>query len=150
MDINSVINYLYTSNKETEKTLISGFINEITIKYLPLYVLETFALNKEAQEIIINLSEQNIKNISKIINYAENENQDWISLCANYYHFLKNKQFSNLIDDVSKNDLSESQIKNLLFVISNGGNYFDINSVDDLNNLQIIRDNKNSNNNVRI
>ena len=147
MDINSVINYLYTSNKETEKTLISGFINEITIKYLPLYVLETFALNKEAQEIIINLSEQNIKNISKIINYAENENQDWISLCANYYHFLKNKQFSNLIDDVSKNDLSESQIKNLLFVISNGGNYFDINSVDDLNNLQIIRDNKNSNNN---
>lgn len=146
MDINSVINYLYTSNKETEKTLISGFINEITIKYLPLYVLETFALNKEAQEIIINLSEQNIKNISKIINYAENENQDWISLCANYYHFLKNKQFSNLIDDVSKNDLSESQIEKLLFVISNGDNYFDINSVDDLNNLQIIRNDKNSKN----
>ena len=38
MDINSVINYLNTSNKETEKTLINGFINEITIKYLPLYV----------------------------------------------------------------------------------------------------------------
>ena len=34
MDINSVINYLNTSNKETEKTLINGFINEITIKYL--------------------------------------------------------------------------------------------------------------------
>ena len=83
MDINSVINYLNTSNKETEKTLINGFINEITIKYLPLYVLETFALSKEAQEIIINLSEQNIKNISKIISYAESVNQDWISLCAN-------------------------------------------------------------------
>ncbi len=64
MDINSVINYLNTSNKETEKTLISGFINEITIKYLPLYVFETFALNKEAQEIIIKLSEQHLKNIS--------------------------------------------------------------------------------------
>ena len=102
MDINSVINYLNTSNKETEKTLISGFINEITIKYLPLYVLETFALNKEAQEIIVSLSEQNIKNISKIISYAESTNQDWISLCTNYYHFLKNKHFSNLIEDVSK------------------------------------------------
>lgn len=144
MDINSIINHLNTSNKETEKTLISGFINEITIKYLPLYVLETFALNKEAQEIIINLSEQNIKNISKIISYAESVNQDWILLCANYYHFLKNKHFLNLIDDVSKNELSESQIEKLLFVISNGGNYFGINSVDDLNNLQIIRDDKNS------
>lgn len=147
MDVNSIINHLKTSNKEIEKTLISGFINEITIKYLPLYVLETFALNKEAQEIIINLSEHNIKNISKIISYAESVNQDWISLCANYYHFLKNKHFSNLIDDVSKNELSESQIEKLLFVISNGGNYFDINSVDDLNNLQIIRDDKNSKNN---
>ena len=147
MDINSIINHLNTSNKETEKTLISGFINEITIKYLPLYVLETFALNKEAQEIIINLSEQNIKNISKIISYAESVNQDWILLCANYYHFLKNKHFSNLIDDVSKNELSESQIEKLLFVINNGGNYFGINSVDDLNNLQIFRDDKNSKNN---
>ena len=146
MDINSVINYLNTSNKETEKTLINGFINEITIKYLPLYVLETFALNKEAQEIIINLSEQNIKNISKIISYAESVNQDWISLCANYYHFLENKQFSNLIDDIVKNELSKNQIENLLFVISNGGNYFSINSVDDLNNLQIIRNDKNSKN----
>ena len=146
MDINSVINYLNTSNKETENTLINGFINEITIKYLPLYVLETFALNKEAQEIIINLSEQNIKNISKIISYAESVNQDWILLCANYYHFLENKQFSNLIDNVVKNELSESQIENLLFVISNGGNYFSINSVDDLNNLQIIRNDKNSKN----
>lgn len=146
MDINSVINYLNTSNKETEKTLISGFINEITIKYLPLYVLETFALNKEAQEIIINLSEQNIKNISKIINYAESVNQDWISLCANYYHFLENKQFSNLIDDIVKNELSEHQIENLLFVIGNEGNYFGINTVDDLNNLQIIRNDNNSKN----
>lgn len=146
MDINSVINYLNTSNKETEKTLINGFINEITIKYLPLYVLETFALNKEAQEIIINLSEQNIKNISKIISYAESVNQDWILLCANYYHFLENKQFSNLIDNVVKNELSEYQIQNLLFVINNGGNYFSINSVDDLNNLQIIRNDKNSKN----
>ena len=36
MDVNSIINHLKTSNKEIEKTLISGFINEITIKYLPL------------------------------------------------------------------------------------------------------------------
>lgn len=147
MDVNSVINYLNTSNKETEKTLINGFINEITVKYLPLYVLETFSINKETQEIIISLSEQNIKNISKIISYAESIHQDWIPLCANYYHFLKNEKFSDLIDDISKNELDQSQIENLLFVISNGGNYFGINSVDDLKNLSTIRNNRNSKNN---
>ena len=147
MDVNSVINYLNTSNKETEKTLINGFINEITVKYLPLYVLETFAINKEAQEIIISLSDQNIKNISMIISYAESIHQDWIPLCANYYHFLKNEKFSDLIDDISKNELDQLQIENLLFVISNGGNYFGINSVDDLKNLSTIRNNRNSKNN---
>ena len=78
MDVNDVINYLNSSNKETEKTLINGFVNDITVKYLPLYVFETFALSKEAQEIIMQLPEQHLKNISKIINYSEGINQDWI------------------------------------------------------------------------
>ncbi len=149
MDINSVINYLNTSNKETEKTLISGFINEITIKYLPLYVFETFALNKEAQEIIIKLSEQHLKNISKIIKYAESMNQDWIPLCASYYHFLQNKRYTNLINVLSNSELDQIQIEKLLFVINNGGNYFDINSIGDLNNIHTIRNDKNDKNETR-
>ena len=149
MDINSVINYLNTSNKETEKTLISGFINEITIKYLPLYVFETFALNKEAQEIIIKLSEQHLKNISKIIKYAESASQDWIPLCASYYHFLQNKRYTNLINVLSNSELDQIQIEKLLFVINNGGNYFDINSIGDLNNIHTIRNDKNDKNETR-
>ena len=149
MDINSVINYLNTSNKETEKTLISGFINEITIKYLPLYVFETFALNKEAQEIIIKLSEQHLKNISKIIKYAESVNQDWTPLCASYYHFLQNKRYTNLINVLSNYELDQIKIEKLLFVINNGGNYFDINSIGDLNNIHTIRNDKNDKNETR-
>lgn len=146
MDVNNIIDYLKNSNKEVENTLINGFINENTIKYLPLYVLETFSINREAQEIIMNLSEIHLKNISKIINYAENINQDWIPLCANYYHFLQNKRFSNLVEEVCKIELDQFQIENLLFVINNGGNYFDINSISDINKLFEIRNGRNSKN----
>ena len=63
--------YLKNSNQKVKEKLIPGFVNEITIKYLPFYVFETFSINKEAQEIIMNLSEMHLKNISKIIEYAE-------------------------------------------------------------------------------
>ena len=147
MNVNSVVNYLKNNNKELEKTLIDGFVNDITTKYLPLYVFETFALNKETQEIIMNLSEIHLMHIYKIIKYAESINQDWIPLCVNYYHFLNNKRFSDLVDEISENELNQSQIENLLFVISNGVNYFDINSIDDINNLSKIRNDKSSKNN---
>jgi len=149
MDVNVVIKYLKNSNIETEKTLINGFVNDVTVKYLPLYVFETFALNKEAQEIIIQLPEQHLKNISKIIYYSEGMNEDWIPLCASYYHFLKNKRYSNLINEVSNCELDKMQIEKLLFVINNGGNYFDINSIDDLNNISTIRNDKNEKNETR-
>ena len=46
MDINSIIEYLKNSNQKVKETLILGFVNEITIKYLPFYVFETFSINK--------------------------------------------------------------------------------------------------------
>ena len=136
MDTNNVIAYLNNSNQETKNTLIDGFINDKTIQYLPLYVLETFAINKEAQLIIMNLSIQHLKNISNIIKYSENINQDWIPLCANYYHFLNNKRYDNLVNDINNIDLDSSLVESLLFVIENGGNYFNINSINDLKDLR--------------
>jgi len=146
MDVNNVINYLNLSNTKVKETLIDGFINDTTIKYFPLYVLETFAINKEAQSIIMSLDEIHLKHLSKIIKYAESVNQDWIPLCASYYHFLKNKRYTNLVDELCKNELEQSQIENLLFVISNGGNYYEVNSIEDLYNIPGIRNDKNNKN----
>lgn len=150
MDVKNVIQYLKTSNKYIEESLIEGFINERTIKYLPLFVLERLAISKEAQEIIINLSENNLKIISNIISYASKKNQDWIPLCSNFYQFLKNEKYHNLINELNSIILEETLIENLLFICSNSGNYFDINSINELRDLDFIRlnrNNKNSNTN---
>lgn len=147
VDVESVIAYLNNSNRETEKTLITGFVNEITVKYLPLYVLETFTINKEVQRIVMSLSEQHIKNLSKIINYAESMDQDWIPLCVNYYHFLNNDKFANLVNKICDCELDQSQIEKLLFIINDSCNYFNIQSVDNLNNLSEIRNKMNDRNN---
>ncbi len=76
-------------------------------------------------------------------------NQDWIPLCASYYHFLQNKRYTNLINVLSNSELDQIQIEKLLFVINNGGNYFDINSIGDLNNIHTIRNDKNDKNETR-
>ena len=150
MDVKNVIQYLKNSNKYIEESLMEGFINERTIKYLPLFVLERLAISKEAQEIIINLSENNLKIISNIISYASKKNQDWIPLCSNFYQFLKNEKYHNLINELNSIILEETLIENLLFICSNSGNYFDINSINELRDLDFIRlnrNNKNSNTN---
>ena len=146
MDVSNVISYLKNSNKRLEETLIDGFINDNTIKYLPIYVLETFALNKEAQLIIMNLSLNHLKNISKIINYTSNMNQDWISICAKYYHFINNEKYTNLVNEINDKELDYQYLRNLLFIINNSRNYFNINSIYELINLSDVRNNKNNQN----
>ena len=146
MDVDYVIDYLKKSNKHLEKTLINGFVNGTTVKYFPLYFFETFALNIDAQKKFMELSENNLIIVSKVIRYAEKVNQDWIPLCAEFYHFLKNNRYSNLVNEISNRNIDESLIVNLLFVIKNSGNYFDINSIEDLRNLDYIRKEKNDKN----
>ena len=46
MDVNSIIECLKNSNQKLKEKLIPGFVNEITIKYLPFYVFEIFSINK--------------------------------------------------------------------------------------------------------
>lgn len=146
MDANYVIDYLKKSNKHLEETLINGFVNEMTVKYFPLYFFETFALNIEAQKKFMELSENNLIIVSKVIRYAEKVNQDWIPLCAEFYHFLKNNRYSNLVNEISNRNIDESLIENLLFIIKNSGNYFGINSIEDLRSLDYIRKEKNDKN----
>lgn len=143
MDVNYVVEYLKKSNKYLEETLIDGFVNKMTIKYFPLYFFEYFGMNTEAQKIVMELSEGNLRIISKIIDYASKFNQDWVPLCAEFYHLLKNNKYSCLINEINNIVIDESIIENLLFICKNSGNYFDINSINELNNLDSIRIEKN-------
>lgn len=139
MDVNYVIEYLKKSNKYLEKSLIDGFVNETTVKYFPLYFFEVFGINEDVQKKVMELSESNLIIVSQIIKYAEKVNQDWVPLCAEFYHFLNNKRYSNLVNEIGNSNIDESLIENLLFVVKNSGNYFSINSIEDLKNLDSIR-----------
>lgn len=146
MDVNFVLEYLKSSNKYLEKTLIDGFVNETTVKYFPLYFFEYFAMNELAQKRVLELSETNLKNVSLIISYAESTKQDWVTLCADFYHFLKNDRYSKLVSEISSKGVEYSLVENLLFICRNGGNYFNINSIDELSYLDAIRIDRNSKN----
>ena len=90
MNKEEMLEYLYNSNTAVSDTLVDGFISDKIIKFLPLYVIEYCVLNKEAQEAIMNLSNNELCVLSQIIQYAEKERQDWVPLAASFAHFLKN------------------------------------------------------------
>jgi len=147
VNANYVIEYLKKSNKHLEETLVDGFVTETTIRYFPLYFFEYFSMNVDAQKKFLELSDNNLKTLSLIISYAEKMNQDWVPLCGEFYHFLNNKRYSNLVDDMSNKIIEQSLIENLLFLCKDGGNYFKIDSVEELTNLDSIRLEKNNKNN---
>lgn len=146
MRVEDVITYLKEQNTFVSKSLLDGFVNDITVKYLPLYFFEYFSLNENAQRKTMSLSENQIVVLSKILKYSENNNVDWIPLSANFSHFLENNNFTNLVTDLEQNELTDDLIEKFLFVICNSRNYFKINSINDLRNLESIRNERQNHN----
>ena len=142
MNKEEMLEYLYNSNTAVSDTLVDGFISDKIIKFLPLYVIEYCVLNKEAQETIMNLSNNELCVLSQIIQYAEKERQDWVPLAASFAHFLKNVKYNELVKDINSNNVDNILIPELIFLTKNGGNFFGIKSLADLTKYKSLRINK--------
>ena len=142
MNKEEMLEYLYNSNMAVSDTLVDGFINDKIIKFLPLYVLEYCVLNKEAQEAIMKLTNNELCILSQIIKYAEKERQDWVPLAASFAHFLKNAKYNELVNDINSNNVDNILIPELIFLTKNGGNFFGIKSLDDLTKYNSLRINR--------
>lgn len=139
MNTNEVIEYLKNSNEYVNESLVDGFVNDKVVKYLPLDVIEYCVLNKKVQLIIINLEEWQLKLVSQIIKYTRNNNQDWISLCANFIHLFDGHSYDDLLEDIKINGLIDEDVGSFLFLISNSRNFYDIKNVNDLKRIKEIR-----------
>ena len=145
MEVDKVIDYLKNSNAHLASTLVDGFINETTVKLFPLYFLEYIANNTKSQKIIMELSDNNLRILSKIVAYAHNREEDWIPLCASFLHFVSNRRYTELVNNLDASYLDDDLIENLLFAINNSANYFNIKNIDDLRNIDYIREDININ-----
>lgn len=139
MNTEEVLKYLIDNNSYVESSLVDGFINPLRIKYLPLDVLEYCVINKKVQEKIMTLGDNELIVLSNIINYAKSLNQDWIPLAANFIHFLENGCYRKLVNDIKREGVLLELISSLLFFTNNSQNYFHIDSLEDLKNIDNIR-----------
>lgn len=139
MNKEEMVEYLINNNVAVKDTLIDGFITPLVLESLPLYVIEFCVLNKEAQEIIMSLSNNELNIFSQLIKYAERDGQDWIPLAASFVHFLKNDRYKEIVKDINVKELDDSLIPEFLFLIRNGGNFYNIKSLNDIKDYKNIR-----------
>lgn len=139
MSCEAVLNYLKESNSYVESSLVDSFINPLIVKYLPLYVIEYCVLNQNVQEVLLKLSENELYFASQIIKYAEMNGQDWITLCAQFIHLLDNSNYKDLVLDLRDKNINDDFISKFLFLTNNGGNFYNIKTVDDIYNFDNVR-----------
>ncbi len=134
-----IYNEIKKKNADIDEYLIPEFLTERIIKVLPLYIIEYCINFKEAQEKIIALSDNELLTFYKIINCCVAEKQDWVPASANYIRTLDNPHFENLMKDLKDKDLTEGELKILLFITNNYSNFYKIESYEQLKNFISIK-----------
>ena len=128
-ELKNKINYLYQKNDEIFNTLIPKLLSKrystINIEYL-----EKFAVYKDIQIKLLNLSDNEIKLISSLLNLINNEKYDTTAII---FYVLENiKQYSTLIQSIDYATLTQNQLKNLIAVLQSPKNIYNISSITEL------------------
>lgn len=141
MQEEQIYNELKKKNIELDDTLLPGFLSKRYLEKLPIHVIEYCVNYKDAQSKIINMSNSELDTLSKIISYCSSEKQDWIPVAANYVRTLDNPNFRELIISLSNNELTLEEIKYLIFITNNYGNFYDIKTYEELKDFPNIKSN---------
>lgn len=120
------INYLYNRNDEIFSTL--NF--EILKLNIPLEILLTITLYPEMQEKIINLDNVVSSKLFEIIKKVQSKKYDTVQITES---ILKNaSNYEELLNNLDINSLNENELNNLIYVLQNENNIFNISSIEDL------------------
>ena len=120
------INYLYNRNDEIFSTL--NF--EILKLNIPLEILLTITLYPEMQEKIINLDNVVSSKLFEIIKKVQSKKYDTVQVTES---ILKNaSNYEDLLNNLDINSLNENELNNLIYVLQNENNIFNISSIEDL------------------
>lgn len=145
-----ILSKMFDSNNELFVTLDKRFIE--SDKYLEVFGMEKFeilALYPDIQKQILTLNEKQLSLVVNMIDYIiknqneqESEFEDWIPITDKILNSFNNDNFYEIFENIQKigfDKLNKKNIQNLYAVISKEKNYFNINTLDDLQNYEKIK-----------
>ena len=123
------LDYLYTKNNEIFQTL-SPILLSSKFECVSMKELEKLSLHPDIQGKIFLFNSQEIKILSRIMEFLDNEKYDFSVII---YHIIQNISFhKNLIKKINIDSLTEEQLKNLIFILSKEIKVLIVVSQDDL------------------
>ena len=120
------INYLYNRNDEIFSTL-----NLEILKFdIPEETLLTITLHPDIQKKIIKLDILISSKILKIIKKVQSKEYDTLQIVESILNNASN--YKKMLSILDINSLSENELNNLIYVLQNENNIFNISSIEDL------------------
>lgn len=134
--------YLKSKNNALDDETLNKFVCDKIVKHLPLYAIEYCILFDDVKMALLSLNDSELNVISSIIKYSEQSGQDWLPISVKFFHLLSNDRYASLIIDVKENGLDIDLIPSFLFLTNNGNNFFNVQTIDDVKNIEVLRQNK--------
>ena len=120
------LSYLYNRNDEIFSTL-----NFKILKLdIPEEVLPTITLYPDIQEKIINLDNVVSSKLFEIIKKVQSKKYDTVQVIESILNNVLN--YKDLLNNLDVNSLNENELNNLIYILQNKNNIFNISSIEDL------------------
>lgn len=142
MNKEEIRNQLIRKNSNIANTLNNEFLSDRILSRFPMHVIEYCANYENVQEEFLKLNDTLLNVLSKIINKAINENNDWISIGAKFIRTVNNQNYEELFTNLNGRELNDVEIENLLFLTNPWHNFFEVKTYEDLSNINEILNKK--------
>lgn len=139
MNKEQILEDFKSGNDSIDETLTLRILDDKFLALFPLYVLEYSANYPIIQDKLLSLTNSELNILSKIINYAIYEKQDWSIPAAEYITFIENPNYEELHKSIEGKLLNNIEITSLLFLTRNYGNFYNVTDYQTLSKLSELR-----------
>lgn len=131
---------LYVNNDEISNTVNPKFLSEDVTSNFTKTQVEILSCYPKLQEKILNLSPNSYK--AKIIYELVNkykDNLEWIPILEKALDNINSPEYGNLLSSIDGKELSQEEKENLIYLLMTN-NHLDISSLDELKNIDSVRE----------
>lgn len=131
---------LYVNNDEISNTVNPKFLSEDVTSNFTKAQVEILSCYPKLQEKILNLSPNSYK--AKIIYELVNkykDNLEWIPILEKALDNVNSPEYVNLLSSIEGRELSQEEKENLIYLLMTN-NHLDISSLDELKNIDSVRE----------
>jgi len=132
---------LYVNNDEISSTINPRFLSDDTTSHFTKTQIEILSCYPNLQEKILKLTPNSYraKIIYELVDKYK-DNLEWIPILEKALDNVYSPEYANLLSSINDKDLSQEEKENLMYLLITN-NHLDISTLDELKNIESVRDN---------